>query len=269
MIQRIAKPGRSFRKALAYDLRDDRIPELVGSNMAGEEIDSLAAEFAEVRWLRDDLSKPVFRASLSLAPGERLSSGAWRALSGDYLHALGYEQAPWVAIRHRNTRLDHVHLVASRVDFQGWRIDPSFELPRGLATSQELSRRYGLTAVGPGSENRAPSRGDLARFERSGQVAIKDRLAEHVRLAARDRPTLGEFVARLAAQGVEIRIRPGEDGEPQGVSFSLDGVACRGGSLGRAMTWRGLQRALGCAMSGRAMPRPCGARSALDLPESA
>jgi hypothetical protein len=278
MIPHHAKPGRSFRRPLTYVFREDRLPELVGGNMAGEEPSSLTAEFEAIHGMRDDIDKPVFSVSLSLTRGERLSSHTWHQLSEDYLHGLGYENSAWVSIRHRNTDLDHAHLLASRIDYTGRWVNAAFERVRAFRVIDDICRRYDLVQVATRRPGTSLSRGDLAQFEDTCQVNANDRLAEHIRWAGRGAPGFGEFVDRLTAQGVGIHIHRQPDGQPRGVSFHWEGIDCRGGSLGRRMTWNGLQLSLGLRYEAardepafrRAQERPLSRRLAapLDVPVS-
>ena len=71
MIAKAVK-GRGFRGALAYDLgKDDG--RILDTNMAGESIRELSAEFGAIRKLRPNLERAVLHVSLSAAPGENPS----------------------------------------------------------------------------------------------------------------------------------------------------------------------------------------------------
>jgi len=66
--------------------------------------------------LNEDVTKPVFPRSLSAAPEDEITAQRWLDLAGDFVQRMGYEDSPWVAIRHHDTAIDHVHIVASRID---------------------------------------------------------------------------------------------------------------------------------------------------------
>jgi hypothetical protein len=242
MIQKISKPGAGFRGVLDYDLAARKRPELIGSNMAGETARQLAKEFGQGRALNPAVHKPVFHGSLTAAPEDRLSEDDWRRFAATYLERLGYGDCQRVLIRHGDTDNDHVHIVASRIDSRGKRVRDRKERQRGEAIVRDLEREFGLRQVAPSRQasRAAPGRGELAAFARTGQVAVKARLQEHVDLAARGAPSLAELAERLAQQGVRVRAHVASTERLSGLSFELDGVSCKGSDLGRGYSWHGL-----------------------------
>jgi hypothetical protein len=258
MIQKISSPGAGFRGALNYVLAARKDPELIGGNMAGETARELAAEFGHGRERNPAVGKPVFHASLTAAPTDRLLEADWRRLAEAYLQRLGYGDSQWVLVRHHDTEHDHVHIVANRVNGQGKRVPDFQERKRGEAMVRELERSMSLAPVAPSRERSrgAPSRGELAAFERTGQVSVRARLQEHVDLAARGGPSLAEFAERLSAQGVGVRAHVATTERLSGLSFELDGVSCKGSDLGRGYSWQGLAARTGLSYEpARDLPR--------------
>jgi hypothetical protein len=246
VIQKVSKPGAGFRGALNYVLDPDKSPDLLAGNMAGESPRSLAREFGDVRGLNENVGKPVFHASLSAALADQVDAQQWRDIAEDYVRRMGYGASPWIAVRHRDTDHDHIHIIASRIDHEGKRVRDFQERKLGEGIARDLERDYGLQAVASSrdADQRAPGREEIAAFERSGQVAVTARLQEHLDIAARGEvpPTMGEFVQRLEAQGVQVRPHIASTGRVSGLSFELDGVALKGSDLGRAYSWQGLQQ---------------------------
>jgi hypothetical protein len=250
VIQKISRPGGGFRGLLNYVLSSAKEPEIVTTgDMTGENARALAREFAVVREGNPAVAKPVFHASLSVDPGTRLSAGQWREIAKTYLERLGYGDSFWVAVRHQDKEHDHIHLIASRVSHAGRRVADHQERRRGEEIVRELEEAHGLRSVAPSREapRVAVSRGELAAFERTGQVSVKARLQEHVAVAARERPNFGVFAERLDAQGVSLRLQTAANGRVSGISFELEGVVLKGSDLGRAFSWQGLARHYGIA----------------------
>jgi Relaxase/Mobilisation nuclease domain len=242
MIQKLSKPGAGFRGILNYALAAKKEPELIGGNMAGETAQDLAQEFGHGRSLNLAVHKPVFATSLTAAPADQLSESDWQRFAARYVERMGYGNSQWVLIRHHDTDRDHVHIIANRVDSYGRRVEDFQEIKRGEAIVRDLEREFGITQVTPSREARraAPQREELALFGRTERVPAKARLQEHVDVAARDRPSLAEFAARLREQGVELRVHVASTGRLSGLSFALDGVSCKGSDLGRGYSWQGL-----------------------------
>lgn len=247
MIPSVSDPGSSFRGALDYDFKPAKEPELLGGTMRAETPRGLAKEFGDWRALNEQVTKPVFHCSLSAAPEDHISAEQWRLIAADFVQRMGYESSPWVAIRHHDTAIDHVHVVASRIDNEGRYVPNHQERRRSQEACRDIERTHGLRQLSAPARRATPTRNDLAVFERTGSVTVKARLQEHIDLAARDRPTMGQFVERLEAHGIEVRANIATTGHVSGISFALDGVACRGTDLGRGYTWRQLQDRAGIA----------------------
>jgi hypothetical protein len=247
MIQKISPAGQGFRGVVNYALGPKKSPEIVASSMAGQDPRSLAREFGFAREANEAVTKPVFHASLSADPTDQVTPGQWWSIAETYMEKMGYGESLWVAVRHRDTEHDHIHLIASRISHDGSRVKDFQDRKRGEAIVRDLEREHGLHQVAPSrkAERTAITRDELAAFERTGEVSVKTRLQEHLAIAARDQPTMGEFAERLAAQGVALRVQVASTGRVSGISFQLDEVAFKGSDLGRAYSWKGLQEKLG------------------------
>ncbi len=243
MIQKVSSAGKGFRGVLNYTLNAEKAPEIVAGNMAGEDSRSLSREFGDARAGNEAVTKPVFHASLSADLSDSISPEKWREIAEAYIQRMGYSESLWVAVRHRDTDHDHIHIIASRVSHDGSRVPDHLERKRGETILRDLEREYGLKQVAPSreAERAAISRDELANFERTGQVSVKARLQENIDLAARDRPTMATFAARLRAQGVSPRVHVASTGRVSGISFELEGVSFKGSDVGRAYSWQGLQ----------------------------
>jgi hypothetical protein len=268
MIPNLSNPGSGFRGVLTYDLKPAKDPEILGGTMRSETARGLAHEFAAWRALNEAVSKPVFHASLAAAPGDRLTAGQWLDIAGTFANCMGYAHSPWIAIRHHDRPIDHIHIVASRIDDQGRYVPNHLERKRAQEICRHLEREFGLTPIRTPSPRATPTRNHVAVFERTGLVTVKSRLQEHIDLAARDRPTMSAFVQRLEAQGIAVRANLAATGRVAGISFAHDGVAFKGGDLGRGYTWLQLQQRAGITYDpGRDLPtlRAAAARAAADI----
>jgi len=139
--------GRGFYGLLAYVLREgmagrEAEARLLGGNMSGQHARELAYEFAVFHALNRAVRRPVFHASLRLPTGESLTDAQWRQAAAEYLTQLGYTDTAYVVARHPE---HHIHIVASRVRFDGTAVDAWQDRWRGLAAVAAIERRFGLT----------------------------------------------------------------------------------------------------------------------------
>ena len=76
--------------------------------------------------LNDRVKNKQFHAVIS-TKGEKHSFEELTDIAKKYMIEMGYANNPYLVYGHKDTDHNHVHIVSSRVDKQGLRIDPSFE----------------------------------------------------------------------------------------------------------------------------------------------
>jgi len=217
---------------------------LIGGNMAGRTSRELAREFEVFHEQRPEIKKPVHHVSLSAALGERLTVEEWNEIAEKYVQRMGFEHSPYVVIRHIDTEHDHVHIVTSRVDAHAKVVSDFRSKARAEEFVREIEDEYDLVRVKRSRdiERAAPKRGELERFERTGELSTKMKLQGHVDYALKGGATATEFVEKLNRVGVEVipYFRSAE--QIAGVSFRLGKQLMKGSNLGRGYSWPGLQK---------------------------
>lgn len=139
MIGKIAKKGRSFRGLAAYLLRGDR-GVIVAGPMAGRN----AREFGTLRRLNPRLTKAVCHMMLSLSGGEALTDDQWRDVARFYVDGMGFSDAAWLGVLHRDTDHEHLHIMASRVSFDGKTVSDANDFRRSEQLVRAIEQKYGL-----------------------------------------------------------------------------------------------------------------------------
>jgi hypothetical protein len=260
--------GGSFRGAARYALDErrgldrDRQPEIIGGNMAGRASAELTREFEAVRQQRPDIRKPVEHVALSFARDERpLSNDEMAWLADEYLKRRGHDpdRVQYVVVRHRDKDHQHCHILLNRIRTDRTVVPQQYrEYLRSKETCRALERDFGLRPVRnerPRFDDRAPTRAEDRMARDRGLVSEKEQLKALIRGAAKDRPTMSEFVRRLRAKGVQVRANIARTGHVSGISYRLDRVAVKGSGLGRAYSFEGLQKEQGVRYDrGRDLP---------------
>lgn len=149
-------PGKANEHG--YTIGNVRYPGgmVIGGNLGREgHIDgaSWAADLREAAQTRPDIGKPIWQVSLRTAPGDpRLNDGQWRDAATIMAERMGYEEHPWVMVRHGD---DHVHIVVSRVSdtAQVWHARQDFRAAQSAATA--LEKNFGLVQA---PRQKAPGR---------------------------------------------------------------------------------------------------------------
>ncbi len=257
MIAKISRGG-SFRGAARYVLDErhglgpDHQPEIMGGNMAGRTSGELTREFEAVRQQRPDIAKAVEHVSVSFPRDERrLSNDEMARIADEYVRRRGYDpdRCQYVVVRHHDKDHQHCHILLNRIRTDRTVVpQPYREYLRNKESCRALEREFGLRPVRnerPRFDERAPTRSEDRMARDRGLVSEKEQLKALIREAVKGKPTMGEFVRRLEARGVQVRANIARTGHVSGISYRLDRVAVKGSGLGRAYSFDGLQRVHG------------------------
>ncbi|CAN5316024.1 hypothetical protein BH11BAC5_BH11BAC5_36560 [soil metagenome] len=150
--------GKSFRGCIQYCLNDklhlklgehamqQRAAVVLYNQCYGNEKE-LIAQFNEVRRLNPALSKPVLHITLSLAPGEKLAGDKLMQLAEDCAKEMGVENSQYVAVLHKDTNHQHLHIVANRIGFDKRTVSDSNNYQKMAACCRKLELKYELKQV--------------------------------------------------------------------------------------------------------------------------
>jgi len=145
--------GMGFRGLAQYLLRGGR-GDIIAGVMAGRTPRELAQEFGQLRRLNPTMKKAVMHFSISPAPEDPpLTDEQWQHIAQRFVEALGYQEAPWVAVMHRdNPEHVHMHLMTCRIDLQGRTVSNFNDYRKAEKLMRQLEAELGLRAV-PGSRS--------------------------------------------------------------------------------------------------------------------
>ena len=150
--------GKSFKGCLLYCLNDkqpkhsqeeimkDRAEILLFNQCYGNQKE-LIQQFNEVRQLNSKLSKPVLHITLSLVPGEQLLKEKLIEMCSDCAKDMGFENNQYVAIHHKDTNHQHLHIVANRIGFDKRTVSDSNNFQKIAAYCRKMELKFNLTPV--------------------------------------------------------------------------------------------------------------------------
>ena len=215
---------------------------IIGGNMSGQSKAELAEEFKAIIRQRPDIEKPVHHASLSAGENDHITVEQWIEIAGRYIKEMGFKDAPYIVIQHRDGKTDHVHLLTSRVDVNGKVISDWQSKERAEKVLRGIEKDYGLEQIKSSREveRAAPKRGEIEHLRRTGELSAKMVLQGHVHAALQDKPSATQFIERLQAVGIET-IPYIKDGRATGISFRKGKQLMKGSDLGRGFSWPALQ----------------------------
>ncbi|MFE0606624.1 relaxase/mobilization nuclease domain-containing protein [Streptomyces sp. NPDC058892] len=278
MIANITK-GRRAVGAILYDFgpgrRDEHVnPRIVAGNVTGTPM-QVARAIDHTARLRPEITAPIWRTSLSLPDEDGiLPDGQWARIAEDFIVSMGFDSAPWVAVRHGD---DHIHLTVSRVDWGGRLLTDRWDYARARQAADRLEEEHGLVPARERFRPEGPQvrNNELEAARRRGrglggpppEREELRRIVREVRDASRG---LGRaaFESGLADAGVDFRANLASTGRMNGYSFTLagwtDGTGAQvwvpASKVGKDLRWAALGPVLG---DGPATPRIPDPRAAI------
>lgn len=151
--------GKSFRGCINYCLHDKPVRNLEQEQVMKDRAEvlcynqcygnskELIAQFREVRQLNPRLAKPVLHITLGLAPGEKLPAHMLAEIAHDCAIQLGFDKNQFLAVWHKDTSHQHLHVIANRIGFDGktWSDSNSYKKIADFCRKMEV--KYDLQQV--------------------------------------------------------------------------------------------------------------------------
>lgn len=247
MIVKIHK-SKDLAATMRYAYQDYKQGEVVASTCLSVDREGATQEMALAIAMREDsVKRPFMHVSLSLDKGEALSGEQWESVTHAYMKEMGFEHAPYVAIKHHDTEHEHIHIVASRIDWSQDLVSDSMDYRRSEVLARAFEREHALREL-PCSweqEGRAPKQEEYHQSRRLEQPSARQTIREALDQALLSNPTSEELLRRLEAQGVSVYGRF-EQGEAKllGVGFEHQGVHIPASKLGQDVRLEALEKQL-------------------------
>jgi len=247
--------GKSFRGLLRYVLdekprsgKQTKKSEILSGNLIGSNSKQLTQEFNAVRFLRPDIDKPVWHCSLSASKGEKLSSEQWDTIVRYHLKRMGIDadKHPFVAVRHSDTGLDHVHIVASRISDTSEVWQGEWDVFKAIQSTQDIEQNFGLTRT-KGLERKGKKSltgNEINKANRKVAEPPRTYIQRVIDEILKNNPTGTQFLELLDYAEIKVKANVSSTGV-NGLSFTYNGLSFSGSKLGNDYKWNSLlQRGL-------------------------
>jgi hypothetical protein len=208
MIGRIST-GKSFAGCIAYCLHDkldehqkvtmkNRVEPVMFNKCFGNERE-LVQQFNDVKKLNPNLSKPVMHISLSLSPGEVLSKDKLMEMSEHCAKDLGFENNQYIAIAHRDTVHQHLHIVANRVGFDKRTVSDSNNYKKIAKYCRKMELKFQLKEVLSPRRYLSQEQRNIPRFDHR-----KELLRSNIQQALKECNSLQQFEQAMNKKGYQV-----------------------------------------------------------------
>jgi Relaxase/Mobilisation nuclease domain len=133
--------------ALADHLQHKDRAEVLAYNQCFGDKYELAEQFRDVRKLSKRVEKPVLHLSLRLAPGETLTQNQWIEIGREAAKEFQVQNNQYIIVLHKDTKEQHIHIVANRVGFDGKVAKDNNSYLRMAKLCRRLEKEYHLQQV--------------------------------------------------------------------------------------------------------------------------
>ncbi|HMR81579.1 MAG TPA: relaxase/mobilization nuclease domain-containing protein [Niabella sp.] len=229
--------GKGFAGCIRYCLEDKKMKvdkdhtlmqnraEVLLFNKCFGNKKELAQQFNEVRKLNPKQSKPVFHFTLSMAPGEQLTRSQLIQIARDCAEDFGFTDNQFLAVEHKDTQHQHIHIVANRIGYAGkTNVSDSNSYKRMAEFCRKMEQKYQLQQVLSPRRFLSKEQQLIPRND-SRKERIKTQLQELLRSSK----TMKSFFEKTKQRGLEII-------KGRGISFIDDkGVKIKGSDMGLSL----------------------------------
>lgn len=263
------KHGSSFSGAVNYVLERDHANKKDPGQIIGGNIDTLTTkniitQLETAGELRPDIEKPVWHQSLRLPKNEHLPDHKWTELADEYMTKIGFTDSnPRLYVKHNDTDGEHIHIIASRINYNGQCHNASHESLKSTPIIHALEKKYGLTQTHQGDRKPKPvaslKKDEKEKALREQELPNRTKIKIHIDQAINESlitiegvnipPTFGakDFVDKLEEKGVKVYPNISDTtGKFNGFSFGINDVFFKGSQIGddytaKRLRERGLQ----------------------------
>lgn len=188
MIGKITKSGGTG--ALKYNFGKG---ELIDTNLLKEDSKYIISKFKDVSSRNSRVKNNLFHASLSLPENERLSKEKFRELGHDYLDKMGFKNTPNAIFLHEDTKNQHIHIVASRVKFDGKVVKDFKDMHKSKKIMRQLEKKYDLEPVQERNKGNSKTLGEINANKYSRTCLLKNSLQDHLEGVLKESKTRKEY----------------------------------------------------------------------------
>jgi hypothetical protein len=266
--------------ALKYNLKKLELPDknarakLLESNFISIDPSDISREISMVRSLRQNLNRYVYHTSLNF-PNEdqaQLSDDKLLTIALDYLNAYGFTNNQYMIFRHHDSDHPHLHLLVTRISFDGTVVSDSNNYRKSEKILRELEYRYNLVSVEQSnfktveqssgiakdrdnvitrypnnrrsteqSSNRSrrpPTRNEVGMMVRTGKSSNKLLLQELLLILIRQKPTsITDLIRQGEKYGINFLFNQASTGRVFGITYFFKDFRAKGQALGNQFKW--------------------------------
>lgn len=255
----------SFLKTLKYVLGKEDAA-IIAKNITGESPHTLNKEFLESKNTNHRVKRHCAHLILSLPKQENVDDLTMNHITSDFLESMGYrnsnditQNVPFVAVRHHDREHEHIHIIASRVRFNGSCVSDSWDYLKAQNATRSIAAKYDLSVAPVSSSaiaknladsgvdasvstNRSPS---IRQINANHQEpSFKETIGKVIEDALIKSNNVTEYASALYKGGVVAKAKF-EGKELLGFSYAYNGFIAAGNQISRRYSWNNIEEKWG------------------------
>lgn len=261
MIAKI-KRGNSFRGAVGYNMKEGK-GEFIYSNIpfvkTKEDVPIGTNYLIMMSKKNKGINEPVFHASLSFAKEDKgkINNDDLINITREFLSGIGFNSSEedlnknyYLLFKHNDTEHEHIHIVASRIRQDGYRVDLNNDFYKSMEVLRKIEKKYGLREVpNEKSDIKTRTKNEIEFKEELKSIDSNFKSGREIVISSLNNVLnkklhIKDFVSFLNENNVDVKFAYNKN-DIYGISFLVNSdekdFLIKGSSLGKKYSWNNLR----------------------------
>jgi len=231
--------GKSFGGCVHYVMEKDKAELLRGYGVRSKNAEIATHDFNEIRKLKPSIQNAVWHASISFAYDDKVDSQLMKKVAIQYIDRIGLNGHQYIAVRHKDSKHQHLHIVANRIGMDGGVANDQWCKNRTARLCDKLEAELQLTVA------RNVNRKEIPKEKITGKHLIKLEIRQAIQEQIDAGITSLERLSKsLLKKEIETKIHRYRNRKIFGISFRKSNLAFKGSTIRHDFSHKGLQKQL-------------------------
>lgn len=248
MIAKIIK-GNFFKGLVLYNQKkvNDERAEIIGGNihLRSDKTEEITNKFLQnSNNSTSKIKNKYCHIVLSFSPEdkEKMNLQMEQDIAKAYMEKMGYENSPYLVYKHKDEKHPHLHIITSRIQFNGKVVNDSLERKKSLNICRKLALDNNLIIVPEKAQMKSNSLSYIKLMDRAGDdKTVKMGMKNLINYNLKDSPSAEVFLNRMQRCGVKLKMNKSGN-QIKGINFSYQNYDFKGSTLAKAFSWEGLNK---------------------------
>ena len=229
--------GKSFGGCVHYVMEKDKAELLQSYGVRSKNAEIATHDFNEIRKQKPRIQNAVWHASISFAYDDKVDSQLMKEVAAQYVHRIGLNGHQYLAVRHKDSKHQHLHIVANRIGLNGGVASDQWCKNRTARLCDQLEAELQLTVA------RNVKRKEILKEKITGKHLIKLEIRQAIQEQIDAGITSLERLRKsLLKKEIETKVHRYQNRKIFGISFRKSNLAFKGSNIRHDFSYKGLQK---------------------------